>query len=159
MLLSHLVLVDLFRVGANTVQAKLLHNGQDSFCTDAQTVFSQNSTDLISAIPLFAIIEDLFYFQHELSLLGFIFATICAAENMIIECTTLNEEYYYEIDKIEDAESRRVEAIEQIAVNASLKELDCLWEMLEFKVPENNSRDFCLGLSVICQKNNDYLQL
>ena len=39
MLLSHLVLVDLFRVGANTVQAKLLHNGRDSFCADAQTAF------------------------------------------------------------------------------------------------------------------------
>ena len=87
LLLSHLVLVDLFCVGANTVQVKLLHNGQDSFCTDVQTVFSQNSTDLISAIPLFAIIEDLFYFQHELSLLGFVFASICAAENVIVECT------------------------------------------------------------------------
>ena len=87
LLLSHLILVDLFCVGANTVQAKLLHNGQDSFCTDAQTIFSQNSTDLISAIPLFAIIEDLFYFQHELSLLGFVFASICAAENVIVECT------------------------------------------------------------------------
>ena len=87
LLLSHLVLVDLFCVGANTVQAKFLHNGRDSFCADAQTAFGQNSTDLISAIPLFAIIEDLFYFQYELSLLGFIFATICTTENMIIECT------------------------------------------------------------------------
>ena len=84
LLLSHLILVDLFCVGTNTVQAKFLHNGRDSFCADAQTAFGQNSTDLISAIPLFAIIEDLFYFQYELSLLGFIFATICTTENMII---------------------------------------------------------------------------
>lgn len=87
LLLPHLILVDLFRVGANTVQAKLLHNGQDSFCTDAQTIFSQNSMNLISAIPLFTIIEDLLHFQHELSLLGFVFASICAAENVIVECT------------------------------------------------------------------------
>lgn len=66
LLLSHLILVDLFCVGTNTVQAKFLHNGRDSFCADAQTAFGQNSTDLISAIPLFAIIEDLFYFQYTL---------------------------------------------------------------------------------------------
>ena len=88
LLLLHLILVDLFRVGANTVQVKLLHNGQDSFCTDAQTVFSQNSTDLISAIPLFAIIEDLFYFQHELSFFLFILAAVYPAENVVIKCAT-----------------------------------------------------------------------
>ena len=73
--------------------------------------------------------------------------------------TTLNEEYYHEIDKIEDAESRRVEAIEQIAVNASLKELDCLWEMLESKVPENNSRDCWLigdGIGTLFSKLAQY---
>ena len=39
LLLSHLILVDLFCVGTNTVQAKFLHNGRDSFCADAQTDF------------------------------------------------------------------------------------------------------------------------
>lgn len=57
------------------------------------------------------------------------------------------------------AESRRVEAIEQIAVNASLKELDCLWEMLESKVPENNSRDCWLigdGIGTLFSKLAQY---
>ena len=87
MLLSHLILVDLFCVGANAVQAKLLHNGQDSLCADAQTAFHQNGTNLIGTIPLLAIIEDLLYFQHKLSFLGFVFASICMTENMIVECT------------------------------------------------------------------------
>lgn len=58
--------------------------------------------------------------------------------------TTLNEEYYHEIDKIEDAESRRVEAIEQIAVNASLKELD----YIESNYNDRVSMSFLFG--VVC---------
>lgn len=60
---------------------------------------------------------------------------------------------------IENVESRRVDAIEQMAVNASLQELDCLWEILRSEVPESSSRDRWIignGIGILFSKLAQY---
>lgn len=73
--------------------------------------------------------------------------------------TTLSKECLRKGDKIENVESRRVDAIEQMAVNASLQELDCLWEMLRSEVPESSSRDRWIignGIGILFSKLAQY---
>lgn len=73
--------------------------------------------------------------------------------------TTLSKECLRKGDKIENVELRRVDAIEQMAVNASLQELDCLWEMLRSEVPESSSRDRWIignGIGILFSKLAQY---
>ena len=73
--------------------------------------------------------------------------------------TALSRECLRKGDKIENVESRRVDAIEQMAVNASLQELDCLWEMLRSEVPESSSRDCWIignGIGILFSKLAQY---
>ena len=73
--------------------------------------------------------------------------------------TTLSKECLRKGDKIENVESRRVDAIKQMAVNASLQELDCLWEMLRSEVPESSSRDRWIignGIGILFSKLAQY---
>ena len=73
--------------------------------------------------------------------------------------TTLSKECLRKGDKIENVESRRVDAIEQMSVNASLQELDCLWEMLRSEVPESSSRDRWIigkGIGILFSKLAQY---
>lgn len=73
--------------------------------------------------------------------------------------TTLSKECLRKGDKIENVESRRVDAIEQMAVNASLQELDCLWEMLRSEVTESSSRDRWIignGIGILFSKLAQY---
>ena len=73
--------------------------------------------------------------------------------------TALSRECLRKGDKIENVESRRVDAIEQMAANASLQELDCLWEMLRSEVPESSSRDCWIignGIGILFSKLAQY---
>lgn len=73
--------------------------------------------------------------------------------------TALSKECLRKGDKIENVESRRVDAIEQMSVNASLQELDCLWEMLRSEVPESSSRDRWIignGIGILFSKLAQY---
>lgn len=75
---------------SDDLQAKFLPNASDSLFPHMNAIFGKDNPNLFRAETLLAVIKDLLYLQHDLSLFLLIFALVCLTENVVVKCSPCN---------------------------------------------------------------------
>lgn len=81
------LLVISLRVFSDALQAKLLHDTSDSLFPHMNATFGKDDPNLFCPETLLAVIKNLLYLQHELSLFFLILTPVRPAKNVVIKCS------------------------------------------------------------------------
>ena len=80
-----MLLIFLFRVGADALQPQLLHDRRNAFGADPNAALGQSGTNLLSAKSLRTIVKDLLHQAHKLNLRFLPLAVVSPTENIVVK--------------------------------------------------------------------------